>query len=304
MKRSGIAWTDYSGGNLNFVRRGQAGDCEASPGCDHCYALRVGERFGNLPEATTVYPEKLERLLMQRFPRVDRGGGLVRPMAFVCDTGDLFHDNVSDWMINRAFSIFTFRPDVVWQVLTKRADRMLEFVRWWIGQPHGDPQVPAHIWLGVTAENQAMADERIPLLLQAPAAVRFVSFEPMLGPVDIGRYVPSLQERCLGFLGDVRGPAASLFRKSSDPYLDWCIVGGESGPAARPMHPNWVRSLRDQCVEAGVSFLLKQRGEYLATNEVIAYNVAVTKDGLTRVGIRQAGRLLDGREWMEFPEGR
>jgi protein gp37 len=262
MKRSGIIWTDYSGGNLNFVRRGQD-DCECSPGCDHCYARRIGERFGNLPEATTVYPEKLARLSAQKFPTIDGR----KPRAFVCDTGDLFHPNVSDDFIMDAFDVMSKRTDVIWQVLTKRTMRM-EHIAFMFSTVRG---VTPNIWLGVTAENQAMADERIPLLLQTPAAVRFVSVEPMLEPLNIMPWVPLPEKpdyRC----------ARGALKWAGLPSLDWVICGGESGPAARPLHPDWVRSLRDQCASAGVPFLFKQWGP------------------------RDAGRLLDGREWLEFPE--
>lgn len=140
-----------------------------------------------------------------------------------------------------------------------------------------------NVWLGISAEDQPAADERIPLLLQCPAAVRFVSCEPLLGPIS------------LGMLGT---------RENWRPVYDgirWVIAGGESGPKARPMHPDWVRSLRDQCQEAGVPFFFKQWGEWLPHVDTVREELP-TKDQFTRVGKKAAGRLIDGREWNECPE--
>jgi protein gp37 len=306
MKRSGIAWTDYSGGNLNFVRRGKAGDCEVSEGCRGCYALRVGERFGNLPETTTVYPEKIAKLWLQNFPRVDGRD----PRCFVCDTGDIFHPNVSEHWLTEAFGMMNYRRDVIWQVLTKRPERMKDFIRRWVANPPVDRRqivdgmVPSHIWLGVTAENQAMADERIPLLLQTPAALRFVSVEPMLEGVDLDEWIWG--NRCPD--PECGDSTWDHYCRLGDQRTHWVICGGESGPAARPMHPDWVRSLRDQCVAAGVPFFFKQWGEWapwIASGQHAGgADVMWFKDRqcMAKVGVRQAGRLLDGREWLEFPE--
>jgi len=174
-----------------------------------------------------------------------------------------------------------------------------------------------NVWLGVTAENQARADERIPILLQIPATVRFVSVEPMLGPVDL-----SLSDGVdLSMsVGTGLKPGKSYLINS----LDWVICGGETGPGARPMHPDWVRSLRDQCQAAGVPFFFKQWGEWAGITEggVHPGDVCISEDGfidtadedyicfanesdgihMRKVGKKRAGRLLDGRTWDEMPE--
>lgn len=158
-------------------------------------------------------------------------------------------------------------------------------------------------WLGVTAEDQARADERIPILLDTPAAVRFVSVEPCLGPVDLDEW---LCERAAGDLGGAL---------TSRPMLDWVICGGESGPGARPMHPEWARSLRDQCVAAEVPFFFKQWGEWVPPDQFDAagFDDVVEDDSAHYwpggemswfVGKKRAGRLLDDEEWSQYPEVR
>ncbi|UZQ86986.1 phage Gp37/Gp68 family protein [Thermoclostridium stercorarium] len=185
----------------------------------------------------------------------------------------------------------------------------------------GKSTYPKNIWLGVTAENQQRADERIPILLQIPAAVRFVSVEPMLGPVDIYRWL-----RChiCSNNGSYYNPNDEVEEcpicSSEDPsLLDWVICGGETGPGARPVHPDWVRSLRDQCQDAGVPFFFKSWGEWGRRGETgITLNDgpfgcwdndefrpgAISSHGehMVRVGKKKAGRILDGRTWYEMPE--
>ncbi|HMN14126.1 MAG TPA: DUF5131 family protein, partial [Bellilinea sp.] len=161
------------------------------------------------------------------------------------------------------------------------------------------------------------ADERIPLLLQTPAAMRFVSCEPLLGPVDLREWTEPCSYYC------DHGDMYPEGHRPSRSKLDWVIVGGESGPGARPMHPDWARSLRDQCQAAGVSYFFKQRGEWSPVETPLVYGInaeGVTyllPDGskgtqldwyegratpMDRVGKKAAGRLLDGREWNEYPE--
>jgi protein gp37 len=162
-----------------------------------------------------------------------------------------------------------------------------------------------NVWLGVSVENQETADERIPLLLQTPAAIRFISTEPLLGAVDIWAFLD----------GETRNVSLAALHSPRLPGLDWVICGGESGPGARPMHPDWARGLRDQCKNAGVPFFFKQWGEF--TSEQCT-GVEVRLDSLkpgqcvtsgikghhtlyTRVGKRSAGCLLDGAEHKAFP---
>ena len=273
--------------------------------------------------------------------------------VFVNSMSDLFHENVTDEQRDRIFAVMALCPQHTFQVLTKRPERMkayiernrrsnpnntskafagaiLEVLDEW-GRATGalpcDFRWPLpNVWLGVSVENQAAADERIPLLLQTPAAVRFLSCEPLLGPVSleelpsasgIGRYLDALSNA---------GVDSGAIISSK---LDWIICGGESGPHARPMHPDWARSLRDQCQAAGVPFFFKQWGEWtpgenvdrtrgivetaswfdnrwLLTREDLAADEGHIDDepDLYRVGKKAAGALLDGCEWKQFPEGR
>jgi len=183
MKLSGISWTDFSGQSLNFVVRGSTkGDCECSPGCKECYVKALDDRFHFLPEHTTTHPDKLARLAKKRFPKYSpKRGAPHKPMCFVVDTGDLFHEDVPDKFIWGVLGIMEERDDVTWQILTKRAERMRQVVCLY----RNGAFLPQHIWLGVSVENQECADKRIPPLLDTPAAVRFVSVEPMLGAVDL-----------------------------------------------------------------------------------------------------------------------
>lgn len=168
-----------------------------------------------------------------------------------------------------------------------------------------------NVWLGVSVEDQKTADERIPLLLQTPAAVRFISAEPLLGAVDLRSTVGGTlwiggQRGCDGTHHGIGTPECprALHHHHDDRCrrgLDWVICGGESGPGARPMHPDWARSLRDQCVAAKVPFFFKQWGEWLGAMQD-GVQVLNCTDKPQRVGKKAAGALLDGREWKEFPE--
>lgn len=292
----------------------------------------------------------------------DDPGGLVSLIMEVI-RGDLFHEDVPDDWIDRVFAVMALAPQHTFQVLTKRADRMRAYM---IGERYsvvdaaveitsnargniagivqrenmdkrGDWPLP-NVWLGVSAEDQPRADERIPHLLATPAAVRFVSVEPMLGPVDLEPYVSSAW--------------------STDHHewpklgnLDWVIVGGESGPGARPMHPHWARGLRDQCVAAAVPFFFRQWGAWICAGQQDETRLrtppsgdeikwlredglvsvrpisALTPGGLddsdgetkivggeevtvfpdhnwlpvSCVGKARAGNLLDGKLWQQFP---
>lgn len=183
MKASAIGWTDYSGGDLNFV----TGCTPVSEGCQHCYARAIARRFGRDFDTVVCDEEKLLRAARRDYGHSPKRGLGRKPMCFVCDTGDLFHEDVPIHFLQLAWQSMAYRDDVIWQVLTKRPERALDFFNAYGYQYQlgGEP----HIWLGVTAENQRTADERIPILLDIPAAVRFVSVEPMLGPVDLDCYL-------------------------------------------------------------------------------------------------------------------
>ncbi|KPG20340.1 DUF5131 family protein, partial [Mycobacteroides immunogenum] len=244
--KTGIEWADSTWNPIT-------GCDKVSPGCDHCYAETFAERWrgteGHYFEHgfdVQLRPDKLALPLRWTKPR----------KVFVNSMSDLFHEKVSDEYIARVFSVMACAERHTFQLLTKRHGRMRsllnsEAFRELVfkcqalelpGDVMGDYWPLPNVWLGVSAEDQKRADLRIPALLDTPAAVRFISAEPLLGPIDLSRFVEDDGE------------------KFDLPPLSWVIVGGESGPGARPMHPDWARSLRDQCVAAGVPFLFKQWG--------------------------------------------
>ena len=285
---------------------------------------------------------------------------------FVAAHGDLFHENVPDDVLDRVFAVMALSPQHTFQVLTKRADRMRRYFHGCLPPP---PNVPLrnpwvtqwhrfkgvhkalndlrqagysdllgkittlplpNVWLGVSVEDQRRADERIPDLLATPAAVRWISAEPLLGPVNLHEYLLGFSAghpascACGHGHGFTRCPnygrvskschrcSCTEFRKApGSDGLSWVVVGGESGPGARPMHPDWARSLRDQCAAAGVPFLFKQHGSWLGRSQGADDETckrfphigsANGQDVLYRVGKKAAGRLLDGVTHDEFPE--
>jgi len=210
------------------------GCSKTSPGCDNCYAERMPKRLAGrcgypaVPNSfdVTLHPNRLEQPLKWKPSR----------RVFVCSMGDLFHEDVPFKYITEIFSVMARCPHHVFQVLTKRPARALE----WFGYPSDFNLEPLpNIWFGVTTEDQQRADERVPLLLQIPAAVRFVSAEPMLGPVDMR-------------------PLHDHWSEGSGRLVDWVICGAETGPGTRPMDLEWARNLRDQCASAGVPFFFKK----------------------------------------------
>jgi len=293
----------------------------ASPGCTNCYAMQfAGTRLAHTAKydgltrevnGNHVWTGKLafdEKALLEplrwKKPR----------MIFVNSMGDLFHEDCTDEMIDRVFAVMALCPQHTFQVLTKRSGRMREycisrFGGWGemlltdaiealggfendAGGEWGKP-LP-NVWLGVSVEDQQRADERIPDLLATPAAIRWISAEPLLGPVDLGQCLPEFER--LGW---------STYLDS----LDWVVAGGESGKGARPMHPDWARSLRDQCAAAGVPFFFKQWGEWYPAfaNDLAVHASAVREEReiegevIYRLGKKQSGRLLDGTEHNGMP---
>ena len=249
-----------------------------SEGCEHCYAARMAKRLagrGGYPKGDPFRPgichiDKLSKPLKIKKPS----------LIFVCSMGDLFHEAVSESIIDEILDVIAACPQHIFIMLTKRPqniERKLYASTPECGCRHlgGGDYLP-NVWLGVTAENQARADERIPILLSIPAAVRFVSIEPMLGPVrlpDAGfhcdlcggtgilaRFPKGECHKCSG-KGSI--PAISTDPQYGTPptparRIGWVICGGETGPGARPMHPDWARSLRDQCAAANVPFFMKK----------------------------------------------
>ncbi|WP_323021224.1 phage Gp37/Gp68 family protein [Pararhodobacter sp.] len=326
--RTPIEWADATWNPITGCSR-------VSEGCRNCYAEIMAARFSKPGQ----WGEGLAQIVRKPDGSADhRWTGQVRlndraldqPLRwrkprriFVCSTSDLFHEGVPDEWLDRVFAVMALAPQHTFMVLTKRPERAREYVAprlfespsmqdrlWSIYHASRSKHVPAwplpNVWLGTSIEDQATADARIPHLLATPAAVRFVSAEPLLGPVDLTGYLPDLD------CGD---------------GLDLAIVGGESGPGARPMHPDWPRALRDQCVAAGTAFFFKQWGEWApATHdpEHGGYVLRQTEkvgpfdswranvfdpdrlEGVNwrRLGKKAAGRLLDGQVWDQMPEGK
>ncbi|AWH14464.1 Gp37/Gp68 family protein [Mycobacterium phage TChen] len=296
---TGIEWTDATWNPVT-------GCTEVSPGCDHCYAKTFAERWRGTPGHyfengfdVQLRPDKLDQPLRWRKPR----------KIFVNSMADLFHDQVPDQYIAGVFAVMARAPQHTFQVLTKRHGRMRsllnehDFAARVCGADDIAWPLP-NVWLGVSTEDQKWADVRIPALLDTPAAIRFISAEPLLGAIDL-----------------YTTPTGGAPFWGSQ--LDWVIVGGESGPSARPMHPDWARSLRDQCQAAGVPFLFKQHGQY---RPVVPSDGDITPDryvqsetgrsidddgmwnvngghwcAMLRVGKKAAGRELDGRTWDQYP---
>lgn len=322
--KSKIEWTDAT---WNPV----IGCTKVSAGCKHCYAERQWPRLTKLvPEYSgrgftdvSMILDRLDQPLHWKRPR----------LVFVNSMSDLFHEAVDQRFIADVFGIMAACPQHTFQILTKRPARALKLLgQGCMGSFQDDVEecmalytdaplvwpLP-NVWLGVSIEDQATAGERIPMLLDTPAAVRWISAEPLLGEVNIK---PWLQQKMFG----PRAMNGNAYINSHETNrLDWVVAGGESGPKARPMNPHWVRSLRDQCAAADVPFLFKQWGEYLPITS------ADTPNGLTfwpddgsetgrleglnakaveahgreyaRVGKKAAGRLLDGVQHGCYPEG-
>lgn len=269
-------------------------------------------------------------------------------MIFWNAHGDMFHDSVPEEWIDRCFAVMALTPQHKHQVLTKRSARMREYMNdplvagrvqsvvdnWeseddcpfkghapWVIDPWPLPNV----WLGVSVEDQTRADERIPDLLATPAAVRWLSCEPLLGPVDLRHLTVKPEDPCWRTVDSLTGEHGHgskfgfTLTGQKGEAIDWVVAGGESGPNARPMHPDWARSLRDQCAAAGVPFLFKQWGEWFPYGHIDAdghRNVRSrgeapglwhtwpgrTEDCFScRIGKQQAGRLLDGVQHDGYP---
>lgn len=317
---SKIEWTDATWNPVT-------GCTKVSPGCANCYIertppFRIGHRKFDEKGTTGVvlHPDRLEQPLKWRKPR----------RVFVNSLSDLFHESISNEYLDRIFAVMQLSDshrsrarNHTFQVLTKRPQRAHKY----LSDPETSFRISAQIckivvgftpirgsidwspcipwpldnlWLGVSVENQHFADERIPLLLQTPAAVRFISAEPLLGPVDLTDLPVPNVERPFRFNALERHDDEHFYNRHA--ALDWVIVGGESGPGARPMHPEWARSLRDQCQAAGVKFFFKQWGEFAPRSADGCLNIQKPDGLMLRVGKKNAGRLLDGVEWNEFPQ--
>ena len=333
---SSIEWTEKT---WNPV----VGCTPVSPGCLNCYAARMARRqeamgtpgyeprtHHGFPESRTIriaevrggrpvftgevrcLPERLEEPLRWRKPR----------LVFVNSMSDLFHEAVPFEFVDRVFAVMALCPQHTFQVLTKRPERMAEYMGVRVGicgvrrfdrfkeaGRHGGVLGSAHfeisggqgacfdwplsnVWLGTSTENQATADERIPHLLRCPAAVRFLSVEPMLGPVDLSAF----------FGGQYVGLPGDVVHSNYNFGIGWVICGGESGPGARPFDVAWARSLRDQCKAAGVPFFMKQLG----SNPFEEGMQFVANRSMSRLGVQHGIPIAliarKGNDMSEWPE--
>lgn len=272
-----IQWTSETWNPLRAITGAGKGGwhCErVSPGCQNCYAER--QNMSAWAAGGTGLP--YNRKSREQVSIFLDAAALAKPLrwkkprrVFVCSMTDLFGEWVTDEMLNRVFAVMAWTPHITYQVLTKRPERMREYIQTGIGVESRWP-LP-NVWLGVSAEDQERADERIPVLLETPAAVRFVSAEPLLGEVTLTRDLLWRATPCRDGCGcerpedaDVNDCAcggeccvgeAFIYRP---PDLHWVIAGGESGPGARPCNVEWIRDVVAQCREAGVACFVKQLG--------------------------------------------
>lgn len=247
MGDTSIEWTEKTWNPVTGCDR-------ISPGCAHCYAKSIHDRR----HKAALSGKKMPLQFLQPFEVVTcREDRLDAPRrwrtpkrVFVNSMSDLFHESVPDDFLHRVYHVMEHAGQHTFQILTKRAERMCAYLEWRYGPDADAPRgrIPSrHIWHGVSAENQHFADERIPWLLRTRSAVRFVSLEPLLGPINLRVLVTAAFDGRLDAL-------------SGTPKLDWIIVGGESGHGARPVHVAWIRAIVRQCRAARVSCFVKQIG--------------------------------------------
>lgn len=329
--RSGIQWCDAT---WNPTR----GCSRVSEGCRNCYAERQavrlsgsGMQYEGLVRSTSDGPKWTGKVvLVDRMLRVPLQWRRPRRI-FVNSMSDLFHEKLTDAAIDEVFAVMALAKQHTFMILTKRPERMREYMRgrdWsaaanratdrFLRRLDGDlylggeivPPLP-NVWLGTSVENQATANERIPLLSQTEAAVRFLSCEPLLGPIDFGGIPPF---RCQ--VTSARDGVRDYTSLDGAAFIDWVIAGGESGPGSRPMDPAWVRSLRDQCDNASREFFFKQYGDWIPEDEADAILTGSAARipswagekrqahgrSFVRVGKTAAGNVLDGVTHEAFPQ--
>lgn len=275
-KYSSIEWT-------NHTFNPWWGCTKVSPGCKNCYAeafsRRVGQQVWGHRADRRFFGDAHWREPLKWNAEAVRDG--IHRRVFCASMADVFeHRAELTPLRERLWRLIAETPALDWLLLTKRPENVSRFVPW-------KDAWPSNVWAGVTAENQRWADRRIPLLLNIPAAVRFVSCEPLLGRLDLTSWL------------------------EGERHIDWVIAGGESGHKARPMNPEWARQLRDQCGEAAVPFHFKQWGHWRPEfGEAISSRKRLSVEDsegqpitLVRMSKRAAGRDLDGRIWDEFPIG-
>lgn len=322
-----IEWTDETWNPFT-------GCTKVSIGCDNCYAEKMWPRLTKMNKAyagrkfsnVQFHPERLEVPFRWKKPR----------KIFVCSMGDLFHERNSFEQIASVYGVMASCPQHTFQVLTKRPDRALEFYDWirlYVGctkdafrkflltssqsghlmsydnyyQMGCNWPLP-NLWIGVTAENQDQLDKRLSILFQIPASKYFVSMEPLLSEISFrwAKWITIGQSKTTGHLDGLK-------------KLDWVIAGGETGHKARPIHPDWVRSIRDQCKETGTPFFFKGWGEWALKNQTKlletkgfkCLDISTDEEAgmyslgrlIYKFGKSKSGSLLDGVEYKQFPKG-
>lgn len=349
--KTGIEWTDATWNPI-------VGCSVVSPGCTNCYAMRMARRIEAMHPASHYAGTAIKRKggpvwtgevklapdriafwpLRSKKPR----------RIFVNSMGDLFHEAIPDEWIDRVFAIMALSPQHTFQVLTKRSARMRAYCSnlgghherdrvslaakaifaetglggegFWYTLADGGAHIP-NVWLGVSTEDQRRADERVPDLLHTPAARRFISAEPLLGPLDLSEIrvqqrpgIVRVYRPLLGYWGDAKDLGDGMLRSLPSGHrasgicgaIDQVIVGGEGGPDARPMNPNWARALRDQLQDLNASFFFKQWGEWAPagdTNSRLPHHIFDDGNIVRRVGKHASGRRLDGRSYSAIPGG-
>ncbi len=301
-----IGWTRSDDGAKGRSWNPISGCSKVSPGCEQCYAEALSHRFGwttkpwtapHAAENVQLHPDRLDHPLRWQKPH----------RIFVNSISDVFHTQVPDAFLDQIFAVMALASQHTFQILTKRPERMYAYLT--------DPNTPRRIaevvlsrnpvapdqgvrsielsnrtlwplpnvWLGVSVEDQRRAEERIPWLQQTPAAIRFLSCEPLLAPLDLTAYLPhrSVYDPHIDLGGCALCGHLPSWHGTDIAWVDWVIVGAESGSQARPMDDDWVRTLRDQCQTAGTAFFFKQR--------------------TGRGGYKDVDPVLDGRQWLEFP---
>jgi len=310
--KTSISWT-------NATWNPVTGCTKVSSACKHCFAERDWTRLAHLPAYAgrsftdvACHPERLDQPLRWKRPR----------MIFVNSMSDVFHEDVPDEFIDQIFAVMALCKQHTFQVLTKRPERMLAYLTR-LGKSAKLLDAAArtlgytfefqgiylvswpipNVWLGVSVEDQETADARIPLLLASPAAVRWISAEPLLGSINIEKYLLSTYDKASHDVQMLPG-------LTRDDKLDWIVCGGESGARSRPMHLDWARSLRDQCDEFSTPFFFKQTGIWqmleggeagknIYRNKVVRWNPDLKASFLKTKG--GGSDLLDGQKIQEWP---
>ena len=316
-ENTAISWTDHTFNPW-------IGCTKVSPACDHCYAEAWDKRYGGdrwKPGAERAITSPANWKKPRKWNAAAERAG-VRHKVFCASLADVFDNKVPEFWRGMLWDLIRETPALDWLLLTKRPQNIEKMLpqHWGIGWPN--------VWLGTTVENQTEAERRIPALLSIPARVRFLSCEPLLGPVDL-RSIGDWNTVFDPLLGERRFDGVGPFFPDGA-RIHWVIAGGESGPGARPSHPDWFRALRDQCADTGTAFHFKQWGDwfpgeiepndggvpgvgrFIACPDIEHDPSADDWEGrwklsrdsgasMLRVGKKTAGRMLDGVTHDGFP---